>query len=201
MAGGPGANAIAQAQILVSVGLSQNRDLIIMNQRGVADTLSLLTCPEIDQFNARAVGLPYDSPDTGTLHVAATKACHDRLAGQGIDLSNFYTSGNSADFADLGKALKINQWNVYGLSYGTDLALSLMRDHPRGIRSVIIDSVVPPSAASLGWTWTNVNEGINNIFHSARMCKQVWRPEDCICISSSATGGHSHIDDRVGALW
>ena len=46
------------------------------------------------------------------------------------------------------------------------LALSLMRDHPEGIRSVIIDSVAPPSVASLGWTWTNANEGVNNIFRA-----------------------------------
>ena len=98
------------------------------------------------------------------MHVMATTACHDRLVGEGIDLSAFNTSENSADFADLRKALHIKEWNVYGLSYGTDVALSLMRDHPTGIRSVIIDGVVPPAAASLGWTWTNANEAINNIF-------------------------------------
>jgi pimeloyl-ACP methyl ester carboxylesterase len=166
MAGGPGANAIEQAPILASVGLNQNRDLIIMNQRGVAYTLPELTCPEIDEFYAEAVGLRYDDPATGVLHVAATNACHDRLVGEGIDLSAFNTSENSADFADLRKALKIKQWNIYGLSYGTDLALSIMRDYPEGIRSVIIDSVVPPSAATLGWTWTNANEAINDIFRA-----------------------------------
>ena len=98
--------------------------------------------------------------------MAATKACHDRLVAEGVDLSAFNTSENSADFADLRKALKIEQWNVYGLSYGTDLALSLMRDHPVGIRSVIIDAVLPPSVVSLGWTWTNANEAINNVFRA-----------------------------------
>lgn len=166
MAGGPGANAIAQAQVLVSVGLNQTRDLIIMNQRGVAETQPPLTCPEIDEFNIQAVSLPYDAPETGQLHVAATKACHDRLTGQGIDLSAYNTSENSADFADLRKVLRIAQWNVYGLSYGTEVALFLMRDHPKGIRSVILDAVVPPSAASPGWTWTNANEAVNNIFRA-----------------------------------
>jgi len=166
MSGGPGANAIAQAQVLVSVGFNQSRDLIIMNQRGVADTQPALTCPEIDEFAIQAVSLPYDSPDTGKRHVAATKKCHDRLAGQGIDLSAYNTSEDSADFADLRTALGIAQWNVYGLSYGTDVALSLMRDHPEGIRSVIIDSVTPPSVATAGWTWTNANEAINNIFRA-----------------------------------
>jgi pimeloyl-ACP methyl ester carboxylesterase len=166
MAGGPGQNALDQAGILVSLALNRNRDLIIMNQRGVVDTLPLLTCPEIDQFYAEAVGLPYDSPATGIAHVAATRACHDRLVGQGINLSNFNTTENAADFADLRRALHIKEWNIFGLSYGTDLALFEMRDHPQGIRSVIIDAIVPPSAASLGWTWTNSNEAINNMFRA-----------------------------------
>jgi pimeloyl-ACP methyl ester carboxylesterase len=166
MAGGPGQNALSQAEILASLGLNKSRDVIIMNQRGVVDTVPLLSCNEIDEFYAKAVGMPYDSPATGTAHVAAVKACHDRLTAQGIDLANFNTAENEADFADLRKALHIKEWNIYGLSYGTDLALSEMRDYPQGIRSVIIDAIVPPSAASLGWTWTNFNEAINNIFRA-----------------------------------
>jgi pimeloyl-ACP methyl ester carboxylesterase len=166
MAGGPGANAIAQAQDLVNVGLNQKRNLIIMNQRGVAYTIPNLACPEIDRAYAATLGKPSDSPEVGTEHVAATKACHDRLVAEGVDLSAFNTEENAADFADLRKALKVRRWNVYGLSYGTDLALSLMRDHPTGIRSVIIDAVLPPSVVSLGWTWTNANEAINNIFRA-----------------------------------
>ena len=166
MAGGPGANAIAQAQDLVNVGLNQNRNLIIMNQRGVAYTVPDLACPEIDRAYAEALGLPSDSHAVETAHVAATKACRERLIAAGVDLSAFNTSENAADFADLRKALNLEQWNVYGLSYGTELALSLVRDHPAGIRSLIIDAVLPPSAVSLGWTWTNANEAINNIFRA-----------------------------------
>jgi len=165
MAGGPGQDALNQAPALVSLGLlNQTRNVIVMNQRGVADTQPALTCPEIDKASIHAVGLPYDSPNTGALHVAATKACHDRFVAQGIDLSAFNTSQNSADFADLRVALDIPQWNVYALSYGTDLALSEMRDYPSGIRSVIIDSVVVPSRASLGYLWVNTHEGITDIF-------------------------------------
>ena len=46
MAGGPGANAIAQAQDLVNVGLNAHRDLIIMNQRGVVYTVTRSGCPK-----------------------------------------------------------------------------------------------------------------------------------------------------------
>ena len=51
-------------------------------------------------------------------------------------------------------------WNVFGGSYGTDLAIVYARDHPQGIRSVVIDSLVPPDVASLSWTWTDVQDGV-----------------------------------------
>jgi pimeloyl-ACP methyl ester carboxylesterase len=166
MTGGPGGDAIAEAPALVAMGLNQNRDLIIMDQRGDKDTTPELTCPEVDEFGEKVIGLPYDADSTRALHVAATKACHDRLVAEGIDLSAYNTTENAADFADLKKALKIDRWNVYGFSYGTNLALSFLRDHPEGIRSVVIDSVAPPSVVTLGWTWSNADEGINNIFRA-----------------------------------
>ena len=172
LSGGPGADALGDAEFLVPAGLNQNRDLIIMGQRGTLDAEPELTCPEIDEFNAELVGLRYDSPSTEALHVAATKACHDRLVAEGIDLGAYNTTENEADFVDLRTALnnsgvlKFTQWNVYGYSYGTDLALQMMRDYPDDIRTLTIDSVVPPSIASLGWTWTSVNEAFNNLFRA-----------------------------------
>jgi pimeloyl-ACP methyl ester carboxylesterase len=114
------------------------------------------------------VGLPYDAPSTGRLLVRAAKECRDRLTADGIELSAYNTTENAADFADLRKALGIGQWNVYGYSYGTDLALTYLREHPQGIRSVAIDSVVPPQIVSLPWTWDSAQEGINAIFAACR---------------------------------
>src|SRR5271156_2017586 len=57
MAGGPGQDALNQAPALVSLGLlNQTRNVIVMNQRGVADTQPALTCPEIDKASIQAVG-------------------------------------------------------------------------------------------------------------------------------------------------
>ena len=38
----------------------------------------------------------------------------------------------------------LRKWNVYGVSYGTSLALPLLRDDPEGIRAMVLDGVVPP---------------------------------------------------------
>ncbi len=163
MSGGPGGDVFAEAKYLVEAGFNGKRDIIIMAQRGTLDTEPALTCPEIDRFNADAIGLLYDAPSTKALHLAATRECHDRLVAQGIDLDSYNTTENAFDYANLREALKIEEWNVHGYSYGTDLALTFMREHPLGIRSVILDSVVPPSVATLGWAWTSVREAFDNL--------------------------------------
>ena len=129
-----------------------------MDQRGTLFTDPALLCPESDRARASTVGLRYDSDESGTLLVDASRECYERLMAEGVDLGAYNSKQNAADFADLRKALGIKEWNVYGVSYGTDLALTYMREHPEGIRSVAIDSVVPPYTV-MGDFWTNAGEG------------------------------------------
>ena len=93
--GGPGGDAMGDVEFLVPA-LNQTQDLIVSAQRGTLDATPALLCPEIDEFNAQAVSLVYDAPSTGILHVAATRACHDRLVSEGIDLSAYNTLENIA---------------------------------------------------------------------------------------------------------
>jgi pimeloyl-ACP methyl ester carboxylesterase len=163
MAGGPGEAAILDVPFLVDAGINRNRDVIVMNQRGTLYDEPDLNCPELDRYYARQVSLVYDAPSTGRAQAAAAAACRQRLVNSGVDLSAYNTTENEADFVALRGALGIANWNVYGYSYGTDLALSLMRDHPDGIRTVTIDSVVPPNVVSLPWTWSSAREGITTV--------------------------------------
>ncbi|WP_424890103.1 alpha/beta fold hydrolase [Streptomyces sp. XH2] len=161
MAGGPGGDTFDDIPFLTASGLNRDRELIIMAQRGNRYSQPNLACPEVDRFNAKAVGLRYDAPSTGRLLVRAVKECRNRLAASGrIDLSAYNTTENAADFADLRKALRIDRWNVYGYSYGSNLALTYLREHPQGIRAVALDSVAPPRVVSLPWTWSSAREGI-----------------------------------------
>ncbi|WP_245985121.1 alpha/beta fold hydrolase [Streptomyces tateyamensis] len=164
MEGGPGGDAFGNIPFLVAAGVNRDRDLIVMAQRGNLHSEPNLACPEIDRFYAQAVGLPFDAPSTGELLVRATKECRDRLTADGVELSAYNTTENAADFADLRRALDIDRWNVYGYSYGTDLALTYLRLHPQGIRSVAIDSVAPPKVVNLPWTWDSAREGLDAVF-------------------------------------
>jgi pimeloyl-ACP methyl ester carboxylesterase len=164
LGGGPGSGAIGQAAGLIHAGMNRDRELILVDQRGVAFSKPQLMCPESFRFVARRLGMVYDAASTGRRQAAATRACHRRLVGKGIDLGAYNTTENAADVADLRVALGIPRWNVYGVSYGSDVALTLMHEHPQGIRSVTLDSVVPPHLATLGNFWHNVRDGFQNVF-------------------------------------
>ncbi|MGW7458076.1 alpha/beta fold hydrolase [Streptomyces sp. NPDC054797] len=166
MAGGPGADTFDDIPFLVDSGLNKDRELIIMAQRGNLYNRPNLACPEVDRFNAQAVGLGYDAQEAEQRFLKAVKDCRDRLTADGTDLSAYNSTENAADFADLRKALDIPQWNVYGYSYGSNLALTYLRLHPDGIRAFAIDSITPPQVVTLPWTWRSTAEGIDNIFEA-----------------------------------
>ncbi|MEZ4498353.1 MAG: alpha/beta hydrolase, partial [Thermomicrobiales bacterium] len=67
------------------------------------------------------------------------------------------------DIFALVNALGYDEVNLVGISYGTRLALTAMRDHPQQIRSVVIDSVYPPEINGIEWFPRQADEQINRI--------------------------------------
>ncbi|MFE5973213.1 alpha/beta fold hydrolase [Streptomyces sp. NPDC056460] len=163
-AGGPGDDAVSEIPMALAGGLNRDRDVIFMSQRGTYSADPVLTCPNIDEFNARALGLVSNAPSTGRLHVEATRACRDRVDSLGADRSTYDDIESSADYEALRRTLGVGKWNVFGISYGTHLALNYMRLHPKGIRSVGIDGVLPPSLAGGAVTWKAAREGFDGLF-------------------------------------
>lgn len=143
LAGGPGGNAVDEVSGWLDISYLQDRDLILLDQRGTGYSFPSLNCPEIENSEEDA-----------------TQACHDRLVSEGVNLQAYNSAENAADVADLRVALGYDEWNLYGISYGTRLALTVMRDHPEGIRSVIIDSVYPPEVNS----WEEYGQNTADVF-------------------------------------
>jgi pimeloyl-ACP methyl ester carboxylesterase len=164
LAGGPGGSGLLSAAPRIAAGWNSDRDVIFLDQRGTWKSDPLLSCPEIDAFLADWVGLNSLDPATAARSATATQACRDRLTATGVNLAAYNTTENAADIADLRTALGIDQWNLYGVSYGTDLALQTLRDHPHGIRSLVIDSVVPPQSNLLLTFWPSAASGLNAMF-------------------------------------
>jgi pimeloyl-ACP methyl ester carboxylesterase len=81
-------------------------------------------------------------------HLARSRAmylaCRDAATGRGIDLNDFGTTATVEDIDWVRQALGVAQWNVYGESYGTTVAMTLAAKHPSTVRTLVLDSVYPP---------------------------------------------------------
>jgi len=81
----------------------------------------------------------------------------------GIDLNQYTTANAADDVEDVRLALGYKQWNLLGGSYGTRLALEVVRRHPEGVRTLLRDSVAPPDVELLAEAGPNnvrVLEGV-----------------------------------------
>lgn len=152
LSGGPGGAGSFEVAFMVKHGLNADREVIFVDQRGTHHAEPRLGCPGWEQFQYDAVSLPYAAESTTAADAAAIKECRDQLAATGVDLAAYNSTENAADIADLRVALGIDSWNVYGVSYGSFLALTVLRDHPQGIRSAVLDSVSPPTN-NIAETW------------------------------------------------
>ena len=124
-----------------------NRDVILVDLRGTGLSKPSLACPEIWAAGLGILDRHPSQKQKDALAVQATRQCRDRLVRAGVDLNAYTTLSDAADVAAIGPALGYPSVDLYGLSYGTRLALTVMRLSPEHLRSVILDSVLPPQAA------------------------------------------------------
>lgn len=129
---------------------SANRDIIIFDQRGVGLSEPALDCPAYntilnDTYDHNINGVAISNEQSDTLILNALKACGERLSDE-YDLSLFNSANSARDIDTIREALGYEQINLWGISYGTRLALTAMRDNPDAIRSVVLDSVYPPNS-------------------------------------------------------
>lgn len=129
-------------------------DLVLYDQRGVGLSEPALDCPELRTLRRELLPLPLPTEEAYRRMREATRACHDRLQAEGFDFHRFTTRHNAADAIDLMHAMGVERWNVYGVSYGTRVALEMMRTVPQQLRAAILDSPYPPQVnAELADAW------------------------------------------------
>lgn len=147
LGGGPGERSLDLLSVAydrVLAPLVDGRDLIVLDQRGTGYSEPDLTCGEFDEWAEAAFGSDEPAEQQGADAASALIECGERLAADGVDPSTVDTVTAAADLADLRLALGHDEWNLYGISYGSRLALEAMRSHPEGIRSVVLDASYPP---------------------------------------------------------
>jgi pimeloyl-ACP methyl ester carboxylesterase len=150
LAGGPGDGAWIDAErmgfwwrfVRNNAWLNQ-RDLLLVDQRGTGNVVPRMDCPELEALML-PLGLGRDTDAAIRMIGEGAGRCHARVESEGHDPSSYTTEESARDLHDIHEALARGPWNVYGLSYGTRLALAYLRLFPSDFRAVILDSSDPP---------------------------------------------------------
>ncbi len=176
--GGPGGSPLRSAVSqfdLVFGPLAAKRDVILFDQRGTGYSEPALDCPEIKQETLDVLDQNLSSQQSSDLAAKAAAQCHDRLVKNGVNLAAYNSAQNAADVDALRQALGYKQLNLFGISYGTRLALETMRDYPQGIRSVVIDGILPLQADLYALTPANGMHALEGVFQACEAdarCRQ-----------------------------
>jgi pimeloyl-ACP methyl ester carboxylesterase len=156
LAGGPGDGAWLDAdridfwwEFVADNAWVNERDLVLMDQRGTGLTQPRMDCPEQEVAQIRSLGFGLNRKAAREEWAKAAGDCRARVEKEGHDALSYTSRDSATDLHDLMTALKLRRWNVYGLSYGTRLALTYARDYPYDLRSLILDSVYLPESAFL----------------------------------------------------
>jgi pimeloyl-ACP methyl ester carboxylesterase len=167
-AGGPGGSTLFRARFFSRSALLDERDVILLEQRGNRFADPALLCPEIDAALRSGWGSRLNGePDPKAVEAALRQAL-GALREAGIDPEAYTTRESAADIADLRRLLGLGSLNLYGVSYSTKLMLSVVRDHPEAIRAAILDSVLPFEANCDEETPANIVDSLEKVFAACR---------------------------------
>lgn len=144
--GGPGFPSLEDVEGYSRSAVLDDRDYILWDQRGTGFTSPNLDCTESNEAVWEVFGTTDEAEVEYAVLEDSLRACRARLDALEVDFDGYDTTQNAADLDDVRRALGIDEWNLRGISYGSALAIEAIRNHPEGIRSALLDSIVPPDA-------------------------------------------------------
>ena len=129
LSGGPGGAGIEEMLAVMPLvpALGERYRVVGFDQRGTGGS-GLLRCPALER-------------DPRLRSVAAGEACARRL---GAARRHYTTPDSVADLEAVRVALGVERLALFGISYGTELALAYARAHPDRVEMMLLDSVVDP---------------------------------------------------------
>jgi pimeloyl-ACP methyl ester carboxylesterase len=111
----------------------ERRDVVLLDQRGTGRS-NPLRCEDDRRSAADFLAEMYP--------VDYVRRCRSQLEGR-ADLTQYTTPAAADDLEDVRRELGYGPIDLFGLSYGTRLALVYMRMHPRSVHAAVLMGVTP----------------------------------------------------------
>jgi len=144
LSGGPGSSAIdalGGRRRTAMEALRKAGDVILLDQRGTGRSRPRLNCPP-------STGLPLDRPgaraDLVANFRARASACADHWRRRGADLRGYRVAEIAEDLEAIRVALGAPRIVLWGVSFGSYVALTALQRHPESIARMILAGVVGP---------------------------------------------------------
>lgn len=124
--------------------LREYGDVIVLDQRGAGLSEPTLQC-------AVRGSLPADAFETEAKTAAAlgrmVRPCVRLVRGDGIAIEAYNTEESAEDLEDLRQALGVERLRLIGVSYGTELALEMIRRHGDRVEAAVLAGTRGPDMA------------------------------------------------------
>lgn len=160
--GGPGYSSIGNLDsIKADFSMLGLGGFILFDQRGTSRAKPALDCPEVNEAIRRSY---VENLSRDSLVQLAVVQCRNRFVAAGVDLSAYNTTESAADINDLRMALQIDSLHLLGVSYSGGLMLTVARNHPEGVQSLILQSPLPVFTNYEEQALFNINEALEQVF-------------------------------------
>ena len=110
-----------------------------------------------------------------TANLAALTECRARLVADDVNPALANSAESAADVEALREALGYEEWNLFGISYGTRLALTVLQRLSGGGASVILDSVFPLEEELLTALAPNLDRALTKFLRHVRRTRNARR--------------------------
>lgn len=134
--GGPGGASSELAFSLPSRPYTQ----VLIDQRGVGFGSANFWCSELLHALVDIVEATRERAEA--IASEASARCADRLRSNPV-FAETSTAAHAADVVGVMAALGYDRWFLYGVSYGTTIALEVLRHAPAGLAGAVLDGVYP----------------------------------------------------------
>jgi pimeloyl-ACP methyl ester carboxylesterase len=174
LSGGPGASILKiiryHYDLLSEPVFATGRSLIVFDQRGIGLSRPALDCHTFNDLSLelqdrQIEGQLLSEEEVSELVLESLRECKEEL-GQTADLAAYNSTSSAEDVHDLRQALGYKLVNLWGGSYGTRLALEVMRAYPEDLRSAVLDAVYPPDVDLYVEGPANFQRSLTRLFES-----------------------------------
>ncbi len=123
--------------------LLPNRDIVIIELRGLRYSKPFLMCDEIFDAKKSMLDKNLSTDETMAILEKALKASKDRFDKEQVNLAAFNNVETAADIVMILSELGYDKFNIVGSSAGTLVAHHVIRDYPERVRCAIMDAGLP----------------------------------------------------------